>query len=51
MLDSQQLRTTLVDRPRISQRMLVTVASYHPRRGTHGLDDETRGQDLRRTRA
>lgn len=39
MLDLQQLCTTLVDRPRISQRVLATVVSYYPGRGKDGLDE------------
>ncbi|KAF8560327.1 hypothetical protein OG21DRAFT_55035 [Imleria badia] len=39
MLDLQQLHTTLIDRPRISQRVLATVISYYPGRGKDGLDE------------
>ncbi|KAN0100590.1 Ras family domain containing protein [Tylopilus felleus] len=39
MLDLQQLHTSLVDRPRISQRVLATVISYYPCRGKDGLDE------------
>ncbi|KAI6162160.1 hypothetical protein EDD17DRAFT_1580264 [Pisolithus thermaeus] len=39
MLDLQQLHTTLIDRPRISQRVLATVVSYYPGRGKDGLDE------------
>ncbi|KIJ21784.1 hypothetical protein PAXINDRAFT_65301 [Paxillus involutus ATCC 200175] len=39
MLDLQQLHTTLIDRPRISQRVLATVISYYPGRGKYGLDE------------
>ncbi|KAG9314332.1 ras family-domain-containing protein [Chiua virens] len=39
MLDLQQLHTTLIDRPRISQRVLATVISYYPGRGRDGLDE------------
>jgi len=39
MLDLQQLYTTLIDRPRISQRVLATVISYYPGRGKDGLDE------------
>ena len=39
MLDLQQLHTTLVDRPQISQRVLATVVSYYPARGKDGLDE------------
>ncbi|KIK96275.1 hypothetical protein PAXRUDRAFT_826150 [Paxillus rubicundulus Ve08.2h10] len=39
MLDLQQLHTALIDRPRISQRVLATVISYYPGRGKDGLDE------------
>ena len=39
MLDLQQLYTTLIDRPRISQRVLATVISYYSGRGKDGLDE------------
>lgn len=39
MLDLQQLHTTLIDRPRISQRVLATVISYYPGRGKDGMDE------------
>ncbi|KAI6153620.1 putative serine dehydratase domain-containing protein [Pisolithus tinctorius] len=39
MLDLQQLRTTLIDRSSISQRVLATIISYYPGRGRDGLDE------------
>ncbi|KAG1899263.1 uncharacterized protein F5891DRAFT_1040384 [Suillus fuscotomentosus] len=39
MLDLQQLHTTLIDRPQISQKVLVTVISYYPGRGSDGQDE------------
>lgn len=39
MLDLQQLHTTLIDWPRISQRVLATVISYYPGRRKDGLDE------------
>ncbi|KAG6336664.1 hypothetical protein ID866_2411 [Astraeus odoratus] len=39
MLDLQQLHTTLIDRPRIAQRVVATVVSYYPGRGKDGLDE------------
>jgi len=39
MLDLQQLHTTLIDRSRISQKVLSSVISYYPGRGKDGLDE------------
>jgi len=39
MLDLQQLYTTLVDRTRVSHKVLATVISYYPGRGSDGLDE------------
>ncbi|EGN92534.1 hypothetical protein SERLA73DRAFT_172763 [Serpula lacrymans var. lacrymans S7.3] len=39
LLDLQQLHTTLIDRRRISQRVLATVISYYASRGKDGLDE------------
>ncbi|KAH7916443.1 putative serine dehydratase domain-containing protein [Hygrophoropsis aurantiaca] len=39
LLDLQQLHTTLIDRSRISQRVLAQVISYYPGRGSDGLDE------------
>ncbi|KAG2072611.1 hypothetical protein BDR04DRAFT_1230350 [Suillus decipiens] len=39
MLDLQQLHTTLIDRPQISQKVLATVISYYPGRGSDGQDE------------
>ncbi|KAH7925189.1 hypothetical protein BV22DRAFT_1089485, partial [Leucogyrophana mollusca] len=39
LLDLQQLHTTLIDRSRISQRVLAQVISYYPGRGNDGLDE------------
>lgn len=39
MLDLQQLHTTLIDHPHISQRVIATVVSYYPGRGEGGVDE------------
>ncbi|KAI0788458.1 hypothetical protein C8Q75DRAFT_807671 [Abortiporus biennis] len=39
LLDLQQLHTTLVDKPRIAQKVLATVISYYPGRGVGGSDE------------
>lgn len=39
MLDLQQLHTSLIDRPRIAQKVLATVVSHYPGRGADGSDE------------
>jgi D-serine deaminase-like pyridoxal phosphate-dependent protein len=39
MLDLQQVHTTLIGRPQISQKVLATVISYYPGRGSDGQDE------------
>lgn len=39
MLDLQQLHTTLIGRPQISQKVLATMISYYPGRGSDGQDE------------
>ena len=39
LLDLQQLHTSLIDRPRIAQRVLATVVSHYPGRGVDGTDE------------
>ncbi|OAX44262.1 hypothetical protein K503DRAFT_765231 [Rhizopogon vinicolor AM-OR11-026] len=39
MLDLQQVHTNLIDRSRISQKVLASVISYYPGRGKDGLDE------------
>lgn len=39
MLDLQQLHTGLIDSSRIAQRVLATVISYYPGRGSGGTDE------------
>ncbi|KAG1814590.1 uncharacterized protein BJ212DRAFT_1360774, partial [Suillus subaureus] len=38
VLDLQQLHTTLIGRPQISQNILATVILYYPGRGSDGQD-------------
>ena len=39
MLDLQQIHTSLVDSSRVAQKVLATVISYYPGRGTGGTDE------------
>jgi len=39
MLDLQQIHTSLVDSSRVAQKVLATVVSYYPSRGTDGTDE------------
>lgn len=39
MLDLQQIHTSLVDSPRVAQKVLATVISYYPGRGVDGTDE------------
>ncbi|EIN13785.1 hypothetical protein PUNSTDRAFT_48709 [Punctularia strigosozonata HHB-11173 SS5] len=39
LLDLQQVHTSLVDHPRIAQRVVTTVISYYPGRGEGGVDE------------